>query len=124
MTPLNQIRSKLSAAAVQLSRLALGGAATAAFILPGMMMTAVPQTASAQVAPQWFHCSPNQGAVGPFYVIPPGVKRTGMFCTITFLAEVEATYWACYRNSRNNGPWPQMTSVAPIYGISAANFSC
>lgn len=99
-------------------------------LLTGMAIVAAPMTASAQsasslaVKPTWTHCSPNIGAIGPFFVIPPGVSKSGMNCSQIFFTEAAATNWACYRNGRGNGLWPQMTSPFPNRGLSAANFSC
>ena len=76
----------------------------------GNYLTVTP-VAVAQVTPVWKHCSPNQGAVGPFYIIPPGMSPgNSRFCSVMYLSAAEATTWACYRNGHGNGPWPQMTT--------------
>ncbi len=73
------------------------------------------QLAAQHVAKVWKHCSPNNGAVGPFFVIAPGVSASGLFCSQQFFSAKEAVNWACYRNSRGNGYWPQFKN--PSYGM-------
>lgn len=125
----------LSANALNLkpySRTALGALTAITFALSGVFMGALPQTATAQASwvttPTWQHCSPNRGAVGPFYVMKSGPQSKAMHCGQHFLSPGEATGMACHNKylfvAGGNDLWPQTTSSVPIYGFSSGDFNC
>lgn len=120
----SQTKHKFAIARTRITRFLVGTTTVFSLILPGLMIGTISQPASAQAAKSWSHCSPNVGAVGPFFVIPPGFSKAGLNCTLIFFSEKEATNWACYRSGRGNGYWPQIKSFAAIRGLSSANFTC
>lgn len=101
-------------------------------VMAGLLPGAIPQAAMAQssfpTTPTWQHCSPNRGAVGPFYVVRTGPASKGMYCGQFFLSAAEALGHACYLKylyvNGGNDKWPQTTSSVPIRGFSASNFYC
>lgn len=91
--------------------------AAAAFLAAAV--APLPMSSTAQAQGTWYHhCSPNPGAIGPHYIVPPNVSRTGLHCFEAFWSLQEATSRACYFTSlRRNMVWPQMTASVPAYGI-------
>tara|TARA_R110000751_G_scaffold234229_3_gene335589 strand:+ start:215283 stop:215588 length:306 start_codon:yes stop_codon:yes gene_type:complete len=78
------------------------------------------KVADAQGRYTWKHCSPNPGAVGPFYIVAPTASTAGLYCSVAYLSAQEAIGNACFRNSHGNGPWPQLS--VPSYGMP--QFGC
>lgn len=116
----------------KISSITLSAASIASLIMAGLLPGVIPQVATAQssfpATPTWQHCSPNRGAVGPFYVVRTGPASKGMHCGQFFLSAGEALGHACYLKylfvNGGNDKWPQTTSSVPIKGFSASSFYC
>ena len=116
----------------KISGITVSATSIVSLIMVGLLPGALPQAAMAQssltTTATWQHCSPNRGAVGPFYVVRTGPASKGMQCGQFFLSAGEALGHACYLKYAivfgGNDLWPQTTSSVVIKGFSAGDFYC